>query len=181
MEGREAAERTARYLGSWPIAAIYSSPLLRARQTATQIAAHHPGKRVRQCAWLTEVRTAWEGDSLALYDQVENFTFYNPKGGVGGESIWQVFARMDRALRMMLRRHAGQSTICVSHGDPIKMLYLVHSGTTLTPEAVKVQDPPRAGLVIFRFNGSDESPTIETFDPETGKSHDFTRVAKDLP
>jgi probable phosphoglycerate mutase len=176
LDGREAADRTARYLADWPIAAIYTSPLLRARQTAARIAALHPGVPVHQSSWLMEVRTAWEGDPLALYDQVQNFTFYNPKGSMGGESIWQVFARMDRAMRMVLHRHPGQTTVCVSHGDPIKMLYLVHSGITLTPQAVKVQDPPRAGLVIFRFQNAEEPPAIETFDPETGKSHDFGKV-----
>ena len=39
--GREEATRTAATLAGEPLAAIYSSPQLRARQTAETIAAHH--------------------------------------------------------------------------------------------------------------------------------------------
>src|SRR5262249_56679907 len=48
--GREQAERVADYLADEPIVAVYTSPLLRARQTAQVIAARHPGVPLRRYA-----------------------------------------------------------------------------------------------------------------------------------
>lgn len=164
-QGHEHIKRTAHYLASLPVVAIYTSPLLRARQSAAAIAAYHPGVPVRRCVWLTEVATAWRGEPLQLYDRVEDFTLYSPKGEEVGESIEDVFRRMDRALRMVLRRHPSQTTVCVSHGDPIKILQAGYSGRELTLEVTRLPDPPEASLVAFHFWHPDALPIIAQVDP----------------
>src|SRR4051794_22380086 len=65
--GRREAERLAEALGREPVAALYSSPLLRARQTAGVIARHHPDAARHVSALLHEVRSAWEGAPLASF------------------------------------------------------------------------------------------------------------------
>ena len=58
--GRRQAEAAADYLAGAPLAAIYTSPLLRARQTAAiiQRAQQEAGRRVpaKVLSWLLEVR-----------------------------------------------------------------------------------------------------------------------------
>ena len=59
--GLEEARAAGRAMAGIPIAAAYSSPLLRARQTAGEILAHHPGIPLRRTPLLLEVLTIFEG------------------------------------------------------------------------------------------------------------------------
>ena len=163
--GQEEVERTALQLASAPVAAIYSSPLLRARQTAWAIARHHPGLRVRQCADLMEVHTSWQGESNKAVREIEGFSYYDPLRGEGDETILDVFRRMNRALEMVLRRHPGETTVCVSHGDPIKILRTGYSGRPLVPDTVRAPDPGQGALVTFHFWHHDTLPIIWAVDP----------------
>ena len=64
-EGQRQARKLAEFLAPRPLAAIYSSPLLRARRTAAAILERQPGLgRVRIDADLIEVRTRWQGEPL---------------------------------------------------------------------------------------------------------------------
>src|SRR5205823_3943452 len=58
--GHEQARRVAACLADVPLAAIYTSPLLRARQTTAAIAADH-AVPVRRSALLLEIGTSWAG------------------------------------------------------------------------------------------------------------------------
>src|SRR5581483_6096055 len=99
QKGIEDVERTAHYLADLPIAAIYTSPLLRARQTAA-IIARHCGAPVHRNASLAEVHTSWQGESNAAVREIKGFSYYDPLKAEGDETILDVFTRMDRALRV---------------------------------------------------------------------------------
>lgn len=163
--GKEEVERTALRLGSVPLAAVYSSPLLRARQTARAIASHHPGLRVCSCADLLEVRTSWQGHSNKAVREIEGFSYYDPPKGGDAETILDVFRRMNRALQLVLRRHPGETSVCVSHGDPIKILRTGYSGRPLVPDTVRAPDPGQGALVTFHFWHHDALPIIWAVDP----------------
>src|SRR5690242_12322635 len=75
--GREQATRTAEALAPVPFAALYSSPQLRARQTAQAIAARHPRLAVHVTQRLAEVRTGWQGTANATM-AAHQFNFYEP-------------------------------------------------------------------------------------------------------
>ena len=60
-QGVKDAEVTATALAEEPLAAIYTSPMLRAKQTARAIAQHHPGVPVRETRALIEIRTHYQG------------------------------------------------------------------------------------------------------------------------
>lgn len=158
-------ERTAWLLADAPLAAIYTSPLLRARQSARCIARYHPGVPIHRCAQLVEVRTAWQGQSNKAIEQIEGFSYYDPPREDGDETILEVFARMNRALHMVLRRHPGATSVCVSHGDPIKILRIGYSGKPLTAEHVRAPDPGRGSMVTFHLWHPDALPIISTVDP----------------
>jgi broad specificity phosphatase PhoE len=163
--GHDEMERTAELLAHEPIAAIYTSPLLRARQSAEHIARRHPGVPVRVCSWLIEVRTSWEGESNRIVGETPGFSYYDPLKGEGDETIQDVFDRMDRAVRMVLRRHDGQTSVCVSHGDPIKIVRTGYSGRPLTPTWVRAPDPGQASIVEFHFWRPGALPIIDAHDP----------------
>ena len=162
--GRDDIERTARYLADVPLAAIYTSPLLRARQSAAIIARYHPDVPLRQLAGLVEVRTSWEGESNRVVGETRGFSYYDPLKGAGDETILDVFSRMNRSLRLVLRRHPGRQTVCVSHGDPIKILRIGYSGRALTAANVRAPDPGQASMVAFRFWHRDALPIISALD-----------------
>src|SRR5947209_13029771 len=121
-EGHRQAQALAEFLGPRPLAAIYSSPMLRARRTAAAILAIRPElKRVRIDSDLQEVRTAWQGEPLAALEQID-WDFYGHPRALDDESLQAIHDRMHRWLARVLRRHAGSEVVGVSHGDPILIL-----------------------------------------------------------
>lgn len=128
--GRVQARRTADLLAPRPITAIYSSPLLRARQTSEIIGARLPGAAVHTDSRLTEVRTGYQGESNRILKP--GFSFYDPRAHEDDETMEDVFARMWAALVALARRHSGQSLVLVSHGDPIAILRVGLEGRALT-------------------------------------------------
>jgi probable phosphomutase (TIGR03848 family) len=128
-EGRRQAEEAAQYIAEWRaalpnLAAIYTSPLTRTRETASILGkaldispVEHPD--------LVDCNTGdWAGAALKdLFKKPEWRTVVSyPSGFVfpGGESIRAMSERIVGAVRTLTGRHPGQSLIVVSHADPIK-------------------------------------------------------------
>jgi broad specificity phosphatase PhoE len=121
-EGQRQAEALAEFLAPRPLAAIYSSPMLRARKTAAAILRRQPRlDRVRVDADLVEIRTGWQGEPLASLEGI-NWDFYAHPRALDDESLQAIHDRMQRWLSRTLRRHAGSEVVGVSHGDPILIL-----------------------------------------------------------
>jgi len=134
--GRREAGALAEFLGPRQLAAVYSSPMLRARRTADIVLASQPGlRRVRIDADLQEVQTGWQGQPLEALERID-FDFYAHPFGTGDESLQTILARMQRWLRRMLRRHAGAEVVGVSHGDPILILVGTLAGLRLDPASI---------------------------------------------
>lgn len=129
------ARAVAEYFRDLPIDAIYSSPLLRARQTASAIGAHHPGAARHVSMLLHEVGTSWQGTPFREFPP--GFSTYSARRADGDESIEQVRERMERFVALARRRHAGQQVVCVSHGDPITILRVALAGQPLDVAALR--------------------------------------------
>lgn len=129
------AQAVADRLRDRPVVAIYSSPLLRARQTARAIGAHHPGASRRVSTLLHEVGTSWQGTRFSEFPS--GFSTYSARRAAEDESLEQVRARMERFVALARRRHAGQQVVCVSHGDPITILRVALSGRPLNVAAIR--------------------------------------------
>jgi probable phosphoglycerate mutase len=136
--GRAQAERLGESLAGEPIEAIYTSPLLRARQTAAAIAKHHPGLRVSRTTLLNEVGSAWQGTPLA--DFAAGFNTFDNKREVADESIDDILQRMLRFVDLAHRRHPGQTVVGVTHGDPITILRVHLKGEPVTVPAIRGKD-----------------------------------------
>jgi broad specificity phosphatase PhoE len=177
--GKYHAERTAAFLQAEPLAAMYTSPLLRARQTVRILARHHPGVPIRIRGALAEVRSSWQGTAFrALPD---GKTVYETRQHPTDETIDDVWRRMQGLALELVASHTGQTVLCVSHGDPIKILTLGFKGRTLDGAAVREPDPARCSVTRFEFAAPDAPPVI-TYTDVLGE-RDFRRAADlaDLP
>ncbi len=136
--GREQATCAAESLADRPVAAIYSSPLLRARQTAACIARRHPEAARHVSALLHEVRSAWQGTPFA--DFRPGFSTYTDRRAPDDESMEEIAGRMTRFLARVRRRYPGRTVVAVSHGDPITILRVALSGRPVTLPAIRGAD-----------------------------------------
>ncbi len=109
------------------IAALYSSPLRRTRQSAAQIG-ERLGLEVQLEDGLLETNYGdWDGytfEQVARKWPAELQRWLSDPAALppGGESQDAVSRRVRRARDRILARHAGQSVVLVSHVSPIKIL-----------------------------------------------------------
>jgi probable phosphoglycerate mutase len=134
--GRQQAETVAgRIAPLGKVAAVYASPLERAKETAAPIA-RATGNRVRTMAGLHECDFGdWTGKNLSvLYKKKEwKQVQRNPSGFrfPNGESFSEMQVRITDALAGLRDRHPGQRVVAVSHADPIKAAVAHAMGTHL--------------------------------------------------
>jgi probable phosphoglycerate mutase len=164
--GQQQAQAVAKFLEPRPLAAIYSSPILRARKTAAAILACHPEiDRVRLDRDLVEIRTGWQGEPLATLEKI-NWDFYAHPRSPEDESIEMIHARMQRWLRRVLRRHTGREVVGVSHGDPILILVAGLRGLPLERQRI-FANPYIEPATVFRlrFESAASRPEVQQFVP----------------
>lgn len=164
-QGLKDAEVTAHALAEEPLAAIYTSPMLRAKQTARIIARHHPEAAVHVTRRLLEIRTHFQGHSWSTVPRHPNF--YDAQAG--DETVQQVFLRMQRLMFWLLRKYPGQTVVCVSHSDPIKILRMGYLGQPLTKQSAWESDPAKGSIMRFAWAEAADEPEISYFEPHTGR------------
>lgn len=135
--GREQAEAAGRLLARERLAAVWSSPLGRARQTAAAIAAPH-ALPVREATAFKEMRLGdWEGLTRtevrvrfpALY---EVWSASPHLASVpGGETLAEVRGRVLAGLEDLRAAHDGQTICLVAHGISGRILILAALGLGL--------------------------------------------------
>jgi probable phosphoglycerate mutase len=136
-EGRAQAEAAARRLRGREVAALYSSPLERARETAEVLAATL-GVPVGVRDDLTEAALAapWEGQPWAHVKEAhhgrwETYLHRPLELEDVPEPVAALADRMARAIRDLAAAHPGAEVVAVSHGDPIKAGVLAATGGEL--------------------------------------------------
>jgi probable phosphoglycerate mutase len=123
--GRRQADAVARRLARLPrVAAVYTSPLERARETAAAIArARCLALRVERGLNECDVGE-WTGLALKRVRRKPEWQLvrHHPSGFrfPGGESFVEMQARATGTLARLLERHPRQTIVAVSHADPIK-------------------------------------------------------------
>lgn len=164
--GRRQAATTAALLGAEPIRAIYTSPLLRARQTAAIIAAAHPGRPpLHQTRHLMEIRSSWQGRPAHELEAIDYRFFDYP--GDGDETIPEVFHRLERLIQSLQRRHRGGHIICVSHADPIAIARVGLLGMPLVIGSIRGQpDYPAKGSISRLTLRNGQLPQLRYLVPE---------------
>ncbi len=169
-KGREQVQATADRLAavSPPPAAVYSSPMERARETAAPIA-RALGLRVRTHSGLLDAAVGeWEGKSLrVLARKPEWRTVQGWPSGFrfpGGESFAEMQTRVLQSVLDLAAEHQGERLVCVSHADPIQMIVGSMAGMPLdmfqriaiSPASVSAIaiGPGRPGVLCVNSTGS---------------------------
>jgi broad specificity phosphatase PhoE len=142
--GVRQAELTRDFLAIRPIDACYSSPMLRALQTATIIASPHGLSPIKLDS-LTDCDVgAWEGlDWTAIR--------YLQAGYPGGESLEALRLRVTSTLEELFARHESQAMLVVAHPD-VNRVYLASLMSLVTKQAGQLQFDPCGISVIVREN-----------------------------
>jgi ribonuclease H / adenosylcobalamin/alpha-ribazole phosphatase len=125
--GLQQAAAAAKRLASAGIDAIVASPLLRARQTAGEVAATTGAPIVTDDGFRETDFGAWEGLTFAEVRErwpaeISAWLADPAVPPPDGESFVQVSERVGGALQRVLADRAGQTVLIVSHVTPIKML-----------------------------------------------------------
>ncbi len=164
-QGQRQAREAGEFLAGVALDAVYSSPLLRARQTAEAIAQRHnlPVELVDE---LTEVDVGdWEGldwDEIAQRDPEAYHAFMadaavNPYRG--GENLQTVVDRAAPAFQRLLEAHLGRSIVVVAHNVVNRVCLAQLMGIPIARYRTIPQD--NCGLsLIRRRNGRTNVITI---------------------
>ena len=157
-EGQRQAEAVAKRVVAVPrVAAVYASPLERARETALPIARAF-GIAVRIERELAELDIGeWTGLSLKQagrkpeWEQVQR----HPSGFrfPDGESFSEMQTRMVSALGRLVARHPGSAVVAVSHADPIKAVVAHALGTPLDLFQRIAIAPASISAIVYRPHG----------------------------
>ena len=120
--GRKQVEKTALKLKKFPVGIIYSSPLLRARESAGIIAGHL-NLKPKISYDLIEIKNIFEGTPLSEYkNKIQPHQFEDKYVKRGNESIEKIAERMMGFLVKINKMHNGKHIVVVSHGDPIAII-----------------------------------------------------------
>lgn len=134
--GHDQAETVARRIAPLgDVAAVYASPLERARETAAPIA-KATGNRVRTLADLHECDFGeWTGKRLVNLRKKPEWSTVQHRPSIfrfpGGESFAEMQLRIWNQMEALVADHPGQTVVAVSHADPIKAAVAMASGVHL--------------------------------------------------
>jgi broad specificity phosphatase PhoE len=129
--GRQQAACAAKLLAAQRLRAVYSSPLIRARQTAELIAEPH-GLAISLVSAIAEVDVGqWEGRSWKEISRTEPESYRKfiadsaNHGYLGGENMNQVLERCAPALHALMQQHLG-AEIAVSAHNVVNRVYVAN-------------------------------------------------------
>lgn len=171
--GRRQARATGRYLKQKPVEAVFTSPLLRARQTARNILAFHKGIKLSVSNYLNEVCTVYEGRPGAEVDARDGDLY------TGAAACFEQPPDLVRRTRIffnrILKRFSGAEVVAVTHGDIIVFAALWAMGADLDPKnksrlkkaGFPVAYPEHASITrfIFQNHGTGQHPRIDYVHP----------------
>lgn len=161
--GRRAARDVAANLAVLELAAIYTSPIQRCRETASILAEPH-NLRPRTRQGIVEVDYGdWTGRSLkSLYRLRAWRTLMADPAGFrfpAGESLDDVRKRSMRSIQLLASRHKNDTVMAVSHGDVIRSV-VAHSITNSVETIHRLYVAP-LGITVVTV-GEDGSPFAAT-------------------
>lgn len=136
-EGKAQVEALARAMADEPLAAVYTSPLRRAYQTAKAVAAWNNCPLHVDARLLEQDFGWWEGLTLAeaAYQYPSDFAAWQADaarvGPTGGESLIQVANRLLGLYDDLRKIHFRESVLLVGHGGAFNALLCTLLNTPL--------------------------------------------------
>lgn len=153
QEGREIIKRTSQFFKNKNIYHIYTSPMLRARQTAGII-----GKALKVnpkiSKFLIETDDIFAGVPLDVFKTKIQPKLYDEEFiRIGQESIKSQAERMHKFLKIVKKRHKEENIIVVSHGDPIVIVKALTLGIPFSWEYKKENYLKQGTWLILTIEG----------------------------
>jgi broad specificity phosphatase PhoE len=158
QKGRQQAYKNAKYLKNKKIAAIYSSPILRCKQTS-EIIGKTLRKRVHYSKLILEVKSPIQGMEKSKYYKLKKKYIGIPYSYPDhiknkGETIMQIYKRIYKLVFKIINKHLEENVVVVAHGDPIMILIygLVNKNYNLMLHPTKIYIP-KGGMAKLTFLG----------------------------
>lgn len=133
--GRTQAAQVAERLSELPVTAVYASPMERTVETAEPTAQRLGLSIIEESGLLEGDFGDWTGAALTelqklpewqtVQNRPDEFRFPN------GESFAEIQQRMDATLTSLRDQHPGETVVCFSHADPIRIAVSDAVGTPL--------------------------------------------------
>lgn len=121
-KGRAQIEKTAEFLSDKNITAIYTSPLLRTRQTAGIIQTRLDLPKIYLSRNLWELKSSLQGDPIEKWD-LKNIDYFSPPiWKANDDTMESIKNRMWKFINKSVQNYKARSIVAVSHGDPIMIL-----------------------------------------------------------
>jgi probable phosphoglycerate mutase len=139
------------------IAAIYSSPLERTRETAIPIS-KRVGIAIKKNRGLIELDVGdWTGRKLSQLRKLKAWSTVQkyPSGFrfPNGESFVEMQTRVSQTIDGFVATHPGKTVIAVSHADPIRALIAHAMGTHLDLFQRIVVSPCSVTAILYTSSG----------------------------
>jgi len=151
-KGREQVRKLTQYFKNLKIAVLYSSPLLRTRQTA-EILSEALDLPILFDDRLLEVNTMLDGESMQIFDDTEGGLSYQPDlYALGAESMEDQVSRMSEFIEEKRHQHEGKEVVVVTHGDPLRFVTMKYMGMPISFEASRSVATPLAGGYKIEFS-----------------------------
>lgn len=167
--GRTQALAAAIALKHRVVAAIYTSPMERARETAEIIASYQPGAPVYVSELLIEVHSCFDGRPM----QEIRDRHYDIYSGVPAEfeQPKHVLRRIREFIEEVRHCHPGQQVIAVTHGDLIAFQIAWMEESLIVPGKRPERYPALASVTTLGYRTEDkaEVPDYEYWDPGDGR------------
>lgn len=133
--GREQAQKLALRLTHVPLAAIYSSPLERAVETAAPVAQSHQLQTIISEAFLEINFGDWTNatfEELQTQTRFQHFNTFRSNTRIpGGEMMLEAQTRVIAGIEKLYQQHPQQAIAMVSHSDLIKAALAYYAGIHL--------------------------------------------------
>lgn len=165
--GLQQAAAAAQILKDVDPAAIYTSPMLRARQTSQIIAAQHPGVTTHISRLLNENYSPYQGTPIAEIAAMDwdIFTGIQPPYDRPVDMLNRLLKFIERARRL----HPGRAVIAVTHGDPIRFLMGWAMGGAVETGFKDMKYPETGSVMALTYNGDTPQPTLQLSTPPASK------------
>jgi broad specificity phosphatase PhoE len=172
-KGRLEAARAAAALKNLRIEGVFSSPLLRCRQTATEILKYHRPIKLKKSALITEIFTPFQGQPADIADS-RNGDVYT-----GADERYEqpedILKRVHKFVFRTRRRFSEKHVVAVTHGDIVLFMLLWADNFPVTVEYKKKfttlgllkEYPAPSSITTFCYStdNKDERPSVAYYDP----------------
>ena len=138
--GQWQAMQLAQAFAAFRLAAVYTSPLTRALETAAQLGRAHDLSPIPDPRLVEAAMGTWEGlRRVEILERSPEDAVHHQRwerdptcGPPGGESLVDVQTRVLACVHDLAERHTGASVVVVSHVGPIKALLCAAMDVPLT-------------------------------------------------